>query len=171
MADKASAAMMKAAYNQKMDDMKAQINQTVESLVRKYVPAPVIACVLEYPTFFSTATSSGITTMKETKYGSSKENYIYGQLSFQVSDVCRYITVSREDYDALKKLSDKLAVLKKKQEDFGAEVYDALIALRTEKNVEKELPEAMKYLKFPEVKAVPMPVFTGLREAISKIKD
>ena len=50
-------------------------------------------------------------------------------------------------------------------------MFDALVALRTEKNVEKELPEAMKYLVFPEVKAVPMPVFTGLRDIIGKIKD
>ena len=34
-----------------------------------------------------------------------------------------------------------------------------------------ELPEAMKYLTFPEVKAVPMPVFTGLRDIIGSIKE
>ena len=47
-------------------------------------------------------------------------------------------------------------------------MYDALVALKYDKNVEKELPEAMQYINFPEVKAVPMPVFTGLRDILAK---
>ena len=76
-----------------------------------------------------------------------------------------------KEYDALLKLDSKRKQLEKERDEFGDQVYDALVALRTEKAVEKELPEAMKYLVFPEVKAVPMPVFTGLRDIIGKIKE
>ena len=79
--------------------------------------------------------------------------------------------MSNKEYDDLLKIESKRVLLEKQRDEFGDQVYDALIALRTEKNVEKELPEAMKYLVFPEVKAVPMPVFTGLRDIIGKIKD
>jgi hypothetical protein len=172
MADQASAKMMKKAYVRKIDNAKEKINKAVEELVRKYVPAPVIACVEEYATYFDYTSSASITAMRDGgKWGPTKENYICGSLSFKIPTNSRYITVDRKEYDALKKLEDKRKQLNEQQADFGKQVFDALVALRTEKNVEKELPEAMKYLVFPEVKAVLMPVFTGLRDIIGKIKE
>jgi hypothetical protein len=93
------------------------------------------------------------------------------KLSFKIPSNSNYITVSCEEYEAVRKLYAKAKQLEKERDDFGDQVYDALVALRTENNVEKELPEAMKYLVFPEVKAVPMPVFSGLREIIGSIKE
>ena len=171
MADKASDMMMKKAYGRKIENATKKINEAVEALVRKYVPAPVIACVAEYSDYFDKTSNVGITTMRETKWGLSSENRIYGLLSFKVPSICSCLKVDRKDYDDLLKLETKKKALQKQMEEFGQQVFDALVALRTEKNVEKELPEAMKYLVFPEVKAVPMPVFTGLRDIIGKIKD
>ena len=82
-----------------------------------------------------------------------------------------YIKVDNKEYDALLKLESKRKQLEKERDEFGNQVYEALIALRTEKAVEKELPEAMKYLVFPEVKAVPMPVFTGKKHGTQHATD
>ena len=171
MADNAANKMMKKAYGRKIDNAREKVYKAIEELAKKYIPAPVLACVEEYTIYFDYSTSASITTMREGKYGPCKENYISGTISFKIPSNSRYITVDRKEYDALKKLDDKRIQLNEEMANFGKDVREALIALRTEKNVEKELPEAMKYLEFPEVKAVPMPVFTGLRDIIGKIKD
>ena len=173
MAEEAAAKMKAKAYGRKIENATKKVNEAVEELVRKYIPAPVIACIEEYTNFFSYSTGASITTVVE-KAGcswSTARTAIKGKLSFKIPSNANYIKVSNKEYDDLLKIESKRVLLEKQRDDFGDQVYDALVALRTEKNVEKELPEAMKYLVFPEVKAVPMPVFTGLRDIIGKIKD
>ena len=171
MADEASIKMKTKAYGRKIENAKAKVNAAVEELVKKYIPAPVIACVNEYTTYFGYSTGASITTIVEKNGWSTSRTSIKGELSFKIPGNATYIKVEASEYEALLKLENKMKSLIQQRDEFGQQVFDALVALRTEKNVEKELPEAMKYLVFPEVKAVPMPVFTGLRDIIGKIKD
>ena len=165
MAEEAAAMMKKKAYGRKIENATAKVNAAVETLVRKYIPAPVIACVNEYPTYISYTTGASITTIIDKNGWTTSASAIKGTLTF------KNIKVDGKEYDALLKLDSKRKQLEMVRDEFGDQVYDALVALRTEKAVEKELPEAMKYLVFPEVKAVPMPVFTGLRDIIGSIKE
>lgn len=172
MADEAAKKMKERAYSKKIDEAYEKLDAMGEELVRKYIPAPVIACVNEYGGYFGNCTCASITAIKEHPDGwTSREYSIPVKLSFKIPSNSSYITVSCEEYEAVHKLYAKAKQLEKERDDFGDQVYDALVALRTEKSVEKELPEAMKYLVFPEVKAVPMPVFSGLREIIGSIKE
>ena len=171
MAEEASAMMKKKVYDRKIEDATAKVNAAVENLVRKYIPAPVIACVNEYSTYFSYMRGATISTIIEGDRWSSSAPGISGKLTFMIPHNASYIKVDGYEYDELSKLNKKLKQLEKERDEFGDQVYEALVALHTEKAVEKELPEAMKYLVFPEVKAVPMPVFTGLRDIIGKIKE
>jgi hypothetical protein len=172
MAEEAASNMKKKAYSKKIEKAYEKLNAAGEELVRKYIPAPVIACVNEYSTYFGYSTGASITAIKEHPDGwTSRESNIPVKLSFKIPGNSTYITVEAKEYETVRKLHAKAKQLEKERDEFGEQVYDALVALKTEKNVEKELPEAMKYLVFPEVKAVPMPVFTGLRDIIGKIKD
>ncbi len=172
MADEAASLMKQKAYGRKIKNAEAKVNAAVEELVRKYIPAPVIACVNEYSNYFSYSTGASITTIVEREKGwTTSRTAIKGTLTFKIPGNSNYIKVDNKEYDALLKLESKRKQLEKERDEFGNQVYDALLALRTEKAVEKELPEAMKYLTFPEVKAVPMPVFTGLRDIIGSIKE
>lgn len=171
MAEGASAMMKKKAYGRKIENATAKVNAAAEELVRKYIPAPVIACVNEYTNYFGYTSGVSITTTIEKNSGwTTTAMSIQGELSFKIPRSANYIKVDGKEYDALLKLDSKRKQLKKERDEFGEQVYNALVALRTEKAVERELPEAMKYLVFPEVKAVPMPVFTGLRDVIKNIK-
>lgn len=172
MAEEAASIMKKKAYSKKIEKAYEQLNASGEVLVRKYLPAPVIACVNEYSTYFAYNTGASITAIKEHPDGwTSRETNIPVKLSFKIPSNSTYIFVEAKEYVAVRKLHAKCKQLEKERDEFGEQVCAALVALKTEKNVEKELPEAMKYLLFPEVKAVPMPVFTGLRDIIGKIKD
>ena len=172
MAEEAASKMKKKAYSEKIEKAYEKLNSSGEVLVRKYIPAPVIACVEEYSTYFGYSTGISITAIKEHPDGwTSRESNIPVKLSFKIPSNSTYITVSGDEYKTMRALKSEVSRLENERDAFGDQVYDALIALRTEKNVEKELPEAMKYLVFPEVKAVPMPVFTGLRKIIGSIKE
>lgn len=170
MAKDASILMKKKAFNQKIENVTAELNTEIENLVRKYIPAPIIACVNEYPTYFHYTIGASITTNVEGSNGwSTRASYIKGELSFRIPDGGNYVCVENKEYEVLKKIDDKRKRLEKQRDEFGEQVYNALIALRTEKAIEKELPEALKYIEFPKVIAVPMHIYTGLREIIGKI--
>lgn len=170
MAEKAAAIMKRKAYVQKIENVKAKIDSEVEKLVKKYVPTPVIACVNEYPEYFSYTTGVSISTIVETQKYTKLLPPILGALSFKVPYNGNYIKVENCEYDALLEIDKKRFQLEKERDKFGEEIRNALVSLGTEKAVERELPEAMKYLIFPEVKSVPMPVFAGLRNIITKME-
>ena len=172
MAEEAAASMKKKAYSKKIEMEAEKIDQAIEALVRKYIPGPVIACTNEYSTYIGYNTGASITAIRENPNGYlCRESCLKGKLTFKVPCNSNFITVDHKEYEAVRKLQIKKNAIVKQSEEFEQQVFDALVALRTEKNVEKELPEAMKYLVFPEVKAVPMPVFTGLRDIIGRIKE
>ena len=171
MAEEAAAKMKERAYGRKIKNAKAKVDAAVESLVLKYIPAPVIACINEYSTYFDYSKGASITTLVETNGWRRTESPIKGSLTFKIPCSATSIKVEREEYDTLLKLDSRRRVLERTCEMFGEQVYRALVALRTEKAVEKELPEAMKYLVFPEIVALPMPVYTGLRDIIRKIEE
>lgn len=171
MAKEAASDMKEKAYSKKIEIACEKLNAAGEELVRKYIPAPVIACVNEYSTYFSYNMGASITAVKEFSDGwIGREINIPVKLSFKIPDNSTYITVEAKEYEIVRKLYANVRQLKQECDKFGNQVFDALVALRTEKAVERELPEAMKYLIFPEVKAVPAPIFTGLNEIIGKIK-
>lgn len=172
MAEEAVLKMKVKAYSKKIENATAKVDAAVENLVRKYVPAPVIACVNEYSDYFGYCTGASITTIAERADGlRTSRKPIMGTLTFKIPSYSNFIKVDKKEYDALLKLESKRKQFERERDEFGNQVYEALLALRTEKAVEKELPEAMEYLTFPEVKALPMPVFTGLRDIIRNIKE
>lgn len=170
-AEEAAAKIKVKAFQHKIDNATARVNAAVEELVKRYIPAPVIACVNEYSNYFSYSWGASITTIIDKGDWTTTRGSIKGKLSFKIPLSSNCIKVSNGEYDALMRLQSNLDKLVIERDYFGNNVCAALVALRTEKNVEKEFPEAMKYLTFPKVKSVPMPVFTGLRDIIGKIKD
>lgn len=172
MAAEAAVRMKKKVYMNKIDNVVKEIDQAIEALVRKYIPEPVIACTNEFSTYIGYSTGASITAIKDNPNGiTRRESIIRGNLTFKVPYKSDYITVDYKEYEAVRELQVKKNAIVKQSNEFEQQVFDALVALRTEKNVEKELPEAMKHLVFTEVKALPMPVFTGLRDIIGKIKE
>ena len=163
----ASMKMKDAMYDDKIKDISKKISEKVEEVVKKYIPSPLIACVKEYRDYFYASNSASITAKKENGYN---ENFIYGNLSFDLPHSCNNIYVSREDYNKVRVLYDEREALLTEASDFQGKIYDALIALRTLNNVKKELPEAVKYLDIQDKDAIPAPVYKELNELIGNIK-
>lgn len=171
MAKAASDKMKAKAYGAQIDDIQAKLNVATEKLVRKYIPSPVIACVNEYRSCFDVVKYACISTIIEKNGYRTRQVSIVGKLSFLIPSASKYINVDRTDYDELRVVYKKLNLLRNEKDAFGEQVYNALVALGTEKKVQSELPEAIKYICFPEKKELPSPIFTGLRGVIANIKD
>lgn len=170
MAEDAAFQMKKKAYIDRIENATALLNEAGQRIVRMYIPGPVIACTEEYSQYIGYHTIALISAFRTTESGyNRREPEISINLSFKIPIASKMIMVSPRHYETVRQLRDKVKELERMRDEFGKEVFKALIALKTEKAVEKELPEAIKYLNFPEVKSVPMPVLTDLRKIIEKL--
>lgn len=170
MAEDAACKMKKKAYIVSIEKATDMLNAAGEKLVRNYIPAPVIACTQEYSDYIGYNTLALISTFEVTESGYTRRKAeICISLSFKIPLSSKIVMVSASDYAIVRKLSDKVKELERMRDEFGKEVFKALISLKTEKAVEKELPEALKYLAFPEVKSVPMPALSDLRKLIGNL--
>lgn len=149
-------------YGKNVEDAQKTLNLAVESLVRKYIPKPVIACVNEYYNYFSNSTSADVTSIMIDAYGTSRRKYIRGCLSFKVPS-CTVVVADVAEYETVAVLKKNLDDLVKEQNNFGEEIEKALCSLRTEKSIREALPEALPYIDFPEIKSLPSPIYSDLR--------
>ena len=174
MANEAVGKMKKVVYGAKIEEARAALNKHGEELVKKYIPAPVIACVNEYSDYFGSNHGASISTVvtKPSGYTTNK-TYIAIKLSFNIPNHSAYINVQLDEYEELKVLLDKVDAVVNEANAFERKMFDALIALKTYKRIKEELPEALEYIDFPDdcdLKAVPMPIFNDLRNIIKGIK-
>ena len=170
MAEDAAFQMKKKAYIDRIENATNLLNEAGQKIVKMYIPGPVIACTEEYSQYIGYNTIALISSFRTTESGyNRREPEISISLSFKIPIASKMIMVSPRHYETVRQLRDKVKELERMRDEFGKDVFKALIALKTEKAVEKELPEAIKYLKFPEIKGVPMPVLTDLRKIIEKL--
>lgn len=170
MAELAALKMAEKAYNNKIKEAQEDIDSEVEKLVKKYIPAPVIACVNEYDKYFYGYTHANITTSKENPNGwNCREDSIYGNLTFKLPASIGMIEVSRNEYKDVRKLYDKKSSLVVDKDKFMDNIINALLSLKTYNKVKEQLPEAIKYIEVPSGTMLPAPIYTELNNLIAKI--
>ncbi len=170
MANDAAEKISVKAFESKINEAKAKVNAQVELLVKKYIPAPVIACAKEYSKYLYTYKRAEITTLTDNGSYTSRASYIYGELSFELPNSCSTVDVDIDDYRELSAIEKKLESVKLERSEFQDKIYNTLLALRTVNNVSKEFPEAMEYLDIPEEKQLPSLMLGDLRKIVSGIK-
>lgn len=171
MAEKAAITMANAAFDSKIELAQKKLSEVADVLVRKYIPNVVRAVVAEFPSFFERIEYTSITAPRTYADGYvGREDYITSNISFYLPKGSRYISVSDTEYKELKKMYMSYRAQVKEKENFKAQVFDALSALKTENKVKESLPEALPFLEFPEEVYLPAPVFGTLRQIIKKIK-
>ena len=170
-AEKAADTMATAAFNSKIELAKKNVSELVDGFAQCYIPSVVRSVCAEFPSYFEKDNYVHITAPRT--YGDGHvghEDYIYTKISFNLPRGSLYINVSAEEYKVLKKLHMRVKALEKEQKDFKQQVFDALSALKNEKNVKESLPEALPFLEFPEEVHLPAPIFGTLRNIIKNIK-
>ena len=149
-------------YGEKLEEAQKSLNLAVESLVCKYIPKPVIACVNEYYNYIPYSTCADVTSIREDDYSTFRRKYIRGFLPFKVP-LCTVLDADIAEYETVAVLKKNLDDLVIEQNKFGEEIENALYSLRTEKSIRESLPEALPYIDFPEKKSLPSPIYNDLR--------
>ena len=110
-------------------------------------------------------------TQRDLKFlteGSSYWEYI--QIVFDIEfPRLRPIVLSKEDWKELDKADKYRKELEKESKVFKQDVAQALINLRTEKNIREQFPEALPYLNFTECTAL-IPNLNNLRKKLNNEK-
>ena len=166
MALAAAERMADKAFAEKLSKASKSIDESIEKLVRKYVPQEVIDICKKYHDFFSLVTSVSVSAYKDNGY---IENWISGKLSFGIPYAAHILTITPTEYEKVKHLVSLKKRVESSKEQFRNEIHAALLQLNTEKKVKENLPEALKYIEFPQEKQLPACQFDDLNKAISKI--
>lgn len=183
MAGLAAVAMQDAVYKKKTDAAKAAVDKAIEKYIRKKVPAPVLACAVEYKAYIKSSNTVKIDIYNHIDtdgHYSGGHKRVSGLVSFAVP----LTPDSWYDYPMFNELKDcedikEVIELNKKYEDtviesrrFMESIENALLSLKTEKKVTEQLPEALPYIKFPDNNAnLPAPIFSDIRAMLQSVTN
>lgn len=163
MAVRASRAMAKALYGERIESSFKVLQSACENYVIKYIPMPVLQVTKEYERYFELFNDMTFSCFN------SGDSPLFCTISFSVPRFARHIKLGKNDFQALRILFKKYRKLRAESQSFESRIYDALKTLKDEKNVVESLPEAVKFIEFPEVKQLPSPIFNDLRVLLQSI--
>lgn len=166
MAENAADAMATKVYSEKIIEARNALVAEAISLVKKYIPSPVLACVSEYEMYFDLTSYLHFHDSNTSRYSGVD----IAVKDFQVPSGANYITLSTEDFKLIGKTAQKVNNLQNERYNFEKDVCNTLVALRTTKNISEKLPEAMEYLDIPEVNALPVPLYNDIRLKLQSVK-
>lgn len=171
MAQEAAEKIASKLYNDKLEGLDTQINLMAEFVANKYIPAIVLEICKKFPTYIETNQAIQISTRYEKVSGcADTAKYILGMLSFKIPNACHYLNVSNEEYVALRLVYEERERVKNMRDACIEEVRSSILALKCENKLKEHFPEALDYIEFPAVKALPAPKFDSIRTLLKNAK-
>lgn len=160
MADEAAKMLANKAYGEKIKAAEEDFCHFALELYHKYIPEEVREVINNHmPLFMDT---------KELKFivdGASCWDYKSVYIKDAKFPFLEHIVVSVEDWKKLKSLDSKRNDLSNEKEQYKFDCVQALMNLRTEKNVTEQFPEALPYLDFSECTTL-VPCLDNLRNKL-----
>lgn len=160
MAHIAAVELAKKAYGEKIEKAETDFRDFGLELYHKYIPEELRDALNKYMSFFMDTQE-----LKFIVVGASSWDYkriYYEELKFPYFE---HIIVSPEDWSKLKRLDSLQGDLSSEKFQYEFDCEQALINLRTEKNVQEQFPEALPYLNFTECTAL-VPCLDNLRNKL-----
>lgn len=157
MADEAAKQLASQVFDKKIELAEQAERQFGDELIKKYIPAPILAVGVEYSSYF-------INKSKYLGFATSFGGQIQSNIVNPISN--KYIQIEMEDYKHAKVLIDKRKKLQQNKGDYMSKVSDALLQLKSFKRIKENFPEALPFLNFAETTAL-IPQFTELRSLLN----
>lgn len=170
-AGEAADAIAAAKYNEKLGELHQDLSLIAESMIKKYLPYPIRAIVLEYPSYFETTKYVLFSAVNPANQYGMKFNWLGIEVNMQIPKSCKYITMSCEDFLSFKKLHDKYSRVQENKKMFLEDCYKALVAIGSESKLKEQFPAAIPYVNFPEVVQLPAKVYSDLNLAVEMINS
>lgn len=161
MAAMAAKAMAEQLYAKRIELCYSELQRGADIFVKKYIPDPVLQVCKEYDRYFNLT--------KHVVFSCNRKSSIGCETSFSLPQYANFITVSELDYESLISVNEPYRSICKEVDVFKKRVYEALVILKSEKKVVECLPEAVKFIEFPETKHLPSLVYDDLRALLKSI--
>ena len=161
MAEEVAEQLTANAYKEKIETARAAHKAMGLELYVKYIPEAVRMAGKEH--------SEKYDTTRELKFlpeGASYYDYI--QLYYDINfPRLRPIIINKDDWQKFQKAHKLCKSLEEEQNNFKEEVAQALVNLRTAKNVREQFPEALPYMNFSECTTL-VPNLSHLRNKLKQ---
>ena len=145
MAEGAAKQLTEAAYGQKIKDAENERRDVGIMLYEKYIQKEVREAGETYIDVYDS--TCYLKFLPEGGSSYDKIEISYYQVNGNFPRV-KPIILEKEDWKTLRKVEDSLKRLKDERSQYNDEVEQALVNLRTEKNVREQFPEALPYMNF-----------------------
>lgn len=157
MADEAAKQLASQVFDKKIELAEQAERQFGDDLIKKYIPAPILAVGMEYSSYF-------VNKAQYLGFATSFGGHIQSNIVNPISN--KYIQIESEDYKQAKALINTRQNLQSDKENYISKVSDALLQLKSFKRIKENFPEALPYLNFAETTAL-IPQFTELRALLN----
>ena len=159
MAEEAATQLAALAYNKKIEDADNELSAFGLSMYKKYVPEPLRAACNEY---INVLEDTG--QLKFLVEGANSWDYISIHYNEAFPRV-KAMILDAKDWKELRRRERLVSDLRSDRREYEADVTQALVNLRTEKNVREQFPEALPYLNFTACTAL-VPNIDNLRNRL-----
>lgn len=157
MADEAAKQLAGQVFDKKIELAEQAERQFGDELIKKYIPAPILAVGMEYDSYF-------INKSKYLGFATLFGGHIQSNIINPISN--KYIQIEPEDYKQAKTLIEARQKLQTSKDNYISKVSDALLQLKSFKRIKENFPEALPYLNFAETTAL-IPQFAELRALLN----
>lgn len=158
MADYAAEQLANQVFDKKIELAKQAECQFGDELIKKYIPAPILAVATEYESFF-------VDKSRYFNYSTLFGGHIATNIINPIPR--KYVEIDHGDYKQAKALTGARERLQHDKKNYLSDVSDALLQLKSFRRIQENFPEALPYLNFSESTAL-VPQFTELRALLNK---
>lgn len=150
------------AFDNKIKKAEEEEKEVGDELVKKYIPAPIMAIGKEYKEMF--VNSGKIISVKE---NSDKYNCFFVETNMlNPLGYSKTFLIDKADAKYATNIVKNHSSLKNQKRTYINNVTEALWQLRSKKRIEEQFPEALPYLDFDDDKQLPMPQYMELRNML-----
>lgn len=150
------------AFDNKIKKAEEEEKAVGDELIKKYIPAPIMAIGKEYAEMF--VNSGRIISVKE---DSDTHNcFMVDANTLNPLGYPKTFLIDKADAKYAANVVKNHNSLKRQKRTYINNVTEALWQLRSKKRIEEQFPEALPYLDFDDDKQLPMPQYMELRNML-----
>lgn len=150
------------AFDNKIKKAEEEEKAIGDELVKKYVPAPILAIGKEYAEMF--VNSGRIISVKEDS--DTYNCFMVDTNTLNPLGYSKTFLIDKADAKYVTNVVKNHKSLNNQKRTYINNVTEALWQLRSKKRIEEQFPEALPYLDFDDDKQLPMPQYIELRNML-----
>ena len=157
MAADAAKRIVDKKYSQAINDIEEKIKDFSDTILKKYVPQPVLSVVDEHDQYFDWTQSFTIYCILSDDKGNKlmRSSYVSIKSNVKFPRKANYIVVTDKEFAEAKRLVETKNQICDAKRRTADEMSEIIRNCNTEKTLMKRYPDVHPYIEWPPVKALP----------------